>query len=711
MMIEQLLDGLNERQQLAVTSTEGYIRVIAGAGSGKTKTLANRYAYLVDGAGISPDNILSVTFTNKAAEEMRNRIKNTLQDGVDGPYITTYHGFCVKVLREESHHIYFPKNFTILDQEDQHYLLQETYEELGVKLNEVNFNTIFQQINLLKQTTQYVTPFTAPGEAQQIVETNDLVGTIVQRYLEKQRKYFAFDFNDLMSCTLYIFENYPDVLQKWQDRLYYIQVDEFQDSSAQQIELVTLLSKQHGNLFVVGDPDQAIYTWRGAKPEYLVDFDKKFPQVTTILLEENYRSTPEILQLGNELIQKNSVRVEKKLFTQKKNGLKVTHVHAKNEIEEMKQITEKIQALVQSGQAQYNDFAILYRAHYLSNYIEQGLMRANIPYSIYGGFKFYERQEIKMAICYLRMMGGNDDYAFLRTVNAPSREIGKSRIQFLKEEAKQADLSLYETLKLHANDEQFQNTNARDYIELIDTYRAKYKELTNSTLLRELLEKSGYDAYLRQSGDQDRVDNISELLATLVTLEKEQGEKFELDTYLQSVALMTDKEKDKQAAVKLMTIHTSKGLEFPYVFIASFSDGVLPNSRSVDSLEGLEEERRLAYVAITRAMKELYITESETAGNTQQTKLPSRFMFEVSETLFTRLKDLPKQVIEQMRSILLRQPQRPQENSRFAVGTTVKHPIFGTGTIQEEKGLVYLVQFTTGVKPIQKSFAGLIRQS
>ncbi|MFC5603162.1 ATP-dependent helicase [Sporosarcina koreensis] len=314
-MLEKLLNGLNEKQQHAVTTTEGYVRVIAGAGSGKTKTLVNRYVYLVEALGISPKNILCVTFTNKAAAEMRKRVKSLLGNSNDGSLICTYHGFCVKVLREDIHHINYPKNFMILDEDDQKDILKEVYEELGLTIKFMKFDDVLKKIGTYKLNPEYVAALTNPSSAIDINLEDDTLIKVMNLYLKKQRKYFALDFQDLLNFVLYLYKQNPAVQAKWQERLHYIQVDEFQDSSSGQIGLINMLSEKHQNLFVVGDPDQAIYTWRGARPEYLVNFDKTHEPCETIIMNENYRSTPEILNLGNTIIKNNKVRIDKDLFT------------------------------------------------------------------------------------------------------------------------------------------------------------------------------------------------------------------------------------------------------------------------------------------------------------------------------------------------------------------------------------------------------------
>ncbi len=717
--MEDLLIGLNENQQKAVTSTEGYIRVIAGAGSGKTKTLVNRFVYLVETLGISPSNILCVTFTNKAASEMRKRVKTLLGNDTDSSMICTYHGFCVKVLREDIHHINYPKNFMILDVDDQKDILKEVYEELGLTIRFMKFDDVLKKISIFKSNPDYVELLTNPSIYINVDAEMDTVEQIIQLYLKKQRKYFALDFQDLINFVFYLFKQNNVVELKWQNRLHYIQVDEFQDSSKNQISLLKIISEVHKNLFVVGDPDQAIYAWRGAKPEYLVDFDKYHNPCVTIILNENYRSTPEILNLGNSIIKNNKIRVDKDLYTQNHSGIEAIHFHGKSEFDEVKYITETIISYVESENAKYSDFAILYRANFNSRFIEQGFMRQNIPYTMYSGFKFFQRTEIKDCLAYLKMLAFSDDLSLIRTINNPKRKFGKTKIDFLKEKAKSENLSLYDALLKYKDCEIFTKTKVHEYINVIEKYKKIYSTLSISEILRALLDESGYDEELRLNGDQMRIDNVSELLSSIISSEKEQGEYLELDNYLQHISLYSDTEReDRKESVKLMTIHTAKGLEFPYVFLVSFNDGSLPNYRALETGDKkvIEEERRLAYVAITRAMQAFFMTESEGLTNYGRKKIPSRFIFEIKQNLFTRVGTIEQDLLDEATEIYeaISLPTESKATDEFSVGDLVKHLIFGNGVIKEINNSAnqYLVFFEDKalLKPIKQGFKGLTRK-
>ncbi|WP_281974867.1 ATP-dependent helicase [Halobacillus litoralis] len=714
--MEELLNGLNDAQQEAVVSTEGYVRVIAGAGSGKTRALTHRYAFIVNELGIDPSNMLSVTFTNKAAHEMRRRVKKLIGGEQDTGFITTYHGFCVRVLREDIHRLFYPKNFVILDVEDQKVLLREIFEDMGLKMNDKTFKRILDKVGMLKGNTHYVQQMILRGEMPAVEEAGDLDSQIIQYYLKKQKRVYGLDFDDLLNFVFVLFEQYKEVLEKWQDRLYYLQVDEFQDSSFKQFELVKMLSEKHGNLFVVGDPDQTIYEWRGADPKYMVDFEEYFPEAQTVLLKENYRSTPEILSLGNALIQNNYFRVDKDMTPINPPGVKVIHYHGKDEIQESKWIVQQMKRIVEQNQARLSEIAVLYRANYLSRFIEQELIAENIEYTIYGGFKFFDRMEIKDALAHLRLIAVGDDLSFNRIVNVPKRQIGKKRMSFIRQKAEEDRLSLYQTLKKYADHERLQRTGAESFINAIESLREKRKTMKVSELLQEALQVTGYEAYRREDGDQQRLDNLAELLHSIVQYEQTLGETLDLEEYLQMLSLYTDDDREDQMdSIKLMTIHTAKGLEFPYVFLIGVTESVLPNVRALRQRKerALEEERRLAYVAVTRAKRELYLTESEGFQNGGQKKYPSRFIFEVEDELIDRIGEIDEGLMDEAKEFIKASHHMDITSpaSHYEKGIRVKHPVFGEGTIEDidEKKNNYLIFFDQlkSPRPISRNFKKL----
>jgi len=714
--IDKILENLNGQQLQAVTTTEGYVRVIAGAGSGKTKALTSRYAYLVEVLGMNAANILCVTFTNKAANEMRNRVKRLVGDDNDYGYITTYHGFCVKVLREDINKLQYPKQFVIMDVEDQKTILRDVYEELAINSKDCTHKQAIKHIGILKDTTNYIENI---GEGKVVVDGSErllkdskiLLDQIFLKYLEKQQRNFALDFNDLINFTVYIFDKYKDVSEKWQQRLYYIQVDETQDSSPKQFHLVDTLSQLHKNLFVVGDPDQTIYEWRGAKPELLVNFDKNYPNTQTVIMNQNYRSTPNILNLGNYIIKNNKIRVDKDMFTSNPEGVDVVHYHAKNDFDEGLFVVSEIQKIRKEKQLKYTDFAILYRANHVSRIIEQSLIKEQIPYSIWGGIRFFERREIKDVLSYLRLIVFGDDLSFLRIINTPSRKLGKVWLNVVKQLSKQNNTSLFETIDINSLNRQ----SALDFANLIKDLKKRKDEVLVSDFVKEVLDKTGLTEMYRIDGYEERLDNIKELQNAIIALESDDKEKLTLENYLQEIALYTDMDVDdkKIDRVKLMTIHTAKGLEFPYVFLCGFTDGVLPSYMAMKE-NRLEEERRLTYVAITRAEKAFYMTESE--GYNFQTginKYPSRFLWEIKDNLYVRQGILPQEIIDAAKSQiefekkLLNLPPIPI----LEVGDVIEFSTWGEGIVisKNDEQKIYMIHFEklNEERPIRYDWRGL----
>jgi DNA helicase-2/ATP-dependent DNA helicase PcrA len=713
---DKILENLNEQQIQAVTTTEGYVRVIAGAGSGKTKALTSRYAYLVEALGINAANILCVTFTNKAANEMRNRVKRLVGEDNDYGYITTYHGFCVKVLREDINKVQYPKQFVIMDVEDQKTILRDVYEDLSINSKDCSHKQAIKHIGILKESTNYLEYIAdgkdvISGSEQLLKDSKVLLDQIFLKYLEKQQRNFALDFNDLINFTVYIFGKYTDVLEKWQQRLFYIQVDETQDSSPKQFYLVDILSQMHKNLFVVGDPDQTIYEWRGAKPELLVNFDKKYPNTQTVIMNQNYRSTPNILNLSNYIIKNNKIRIDKDMFTNNPNGVDVVHYHAKSDFDEGLFVVSEIQKLVKENQSKYGDFAILYRANHISRMIEQSLIKEQIPYSIWGGIRFFERKEIKDVLSYLRLIVFGDDLSFLRIINTPSRKLGKVWFNSIKQLAEQNNTSLYETVE----DNSLNRQGATEFINLIKEFKKRKDEILVSDLVKEILDKTGLTEMYRADGDEERLENIKELQNAIIAIENDDTEKLTLENYLQEIALYTDMDVDdnKTDRVKLMTIHTAKGLEFPYVFLCGFTDGVLPSYMSMKERR-LEEERRLTYVAITRAEKAFYMTESEGYNfQTGMNKYPSRFLWEIKDNLYVRQGILLQEIIDaaknqiEFEKELLNPPPIPV----LEIGDVVEFSTWGEGKVisKNDEQKTYMIHFDklNCERPIRYDWRGL----
>lgn len=738
---ENDLSSLDDEQRLAVESTEGFVRVIAGAGSGKTRTLTYRYLYLAKALGIAPSNILCVTFTNKAAGEMKRRIR-TMLNGDDSGYISTFHGFCVQFLREDIHVLNYPKEFMILDEDDQKSLLKKAYAELGLHLNDMKISSTMDFIGGRKANEMDYVSFFAEKDAEGLLKLVEAAPDkwlkVYYRYLYEQRKNFALDFDDLMLVTLYILERFPEKLEKWSKRMMYVMVDEFQDIDGQQYRLAELLSGFHKNLFVVGDPDQTIYTWRGADVNRILDFDKVHQGCKTILLQNNYRSTSSILKIPDSVIQHNQYRIEKVLRPIRNGGKTPVFYHAKNTRDEAEWIAERIRSAISSGFSS-KDIAVLYRMHSLSRSVEEALMSADIPYKVYSGVGFYQRQEVKVALCYLRMLVFGDDLSFIRTVNTPKRMFGPKKLLALQRYATERKLNLYDALLEIAvaaeaekaateNDTEAQEldcaafmskTRVRAFIDLIEKYRRIYREMSVSDVLTKMLRESGYEESLRLDGDEDRLSNLAELKQGVMEFEKTFEEDATLDEYLQNISLFTntdnastdsDEETSKKDKVQLMTIHNAKGLEFPYVFVCGLNEGSFPVKRVRNKIQ-LEEERRLAYVAFTRAENILCLSDSEDgAAGDAQCRYPSRFLLEMDMDNLEVARGFSEEWREAARSHIAEEDRNRElgegfetyseetkkvPSAKFSEGERVYHKIMGYGTVVgiDSENFYYEIKF------------------
>lgn len=710
--MENILQGLNASQLEAVTSTEGFIRVIAGAGAGKTRALARRFAYLVNEIGILPGNILCVTFTNKSANEMRQRIHNLTGDNDTG-YISTFHSFCVSVLQEDSHALQYPKSFLVLDNSDIDSMLKIIYEERGLTLRNMTFSKARDMIEirkLIKEPEYYLDMLNMSLDTlrQKYLTATEPSDIIFYGYLYQEKKCFGLDYNDLIKFTLYIFEQNEAVKIKWQQRLEYIMIDEFQDIDELQYKLMSVLCGYHKNLFIVGDPDQTIYTWRGANVRYLLDFDKIFPSVKTIMMMQNYRSTPQIVSVVNDLIDKNKFRIKKNLMPTIADGRKVICHHADTSEREAMWIAEQIQALHGEGTS-YREITVLYRAHYITRIVEEVFLREKIPYAIYSGVQFFNRMEIKDALAYLRLIAYKDDLAFLRVVNVPKRNLGERRIKFLQEYAVKHQCSLYIALETNLDNEIFKGTKAAQFVALIENFAANYAERQISELLAAILNESGYEKMLRTEGSQERLDNLAELKQSVYEYETSCGEESTLEHYLSHVALFTNNDAaDNSDKVKLMTVHSAKGLEFPYVFLCAMNEGVFP-SKKTDTIQKMEEERRLAFVAMTRAQKGLYLSEAEGRNFDGSPRYPSRFLLDIEPALLDYTQK-PQEglIIETKDYLVINERYLADEENQLslAVGQRVKHNIFGSGTVVDVDLIkaAHLVKFDNIDTPRSISF-------
>ena len=672
---------LNERQRQAVEATEGRVRVVAGAGSGKTRVIAHRYAFLVNDIGISPGNILCLTFTNKAAQEMKRRISGMVDRGSVNDFICTIHSFCAKFLRREIYRIGYPKNFTIIDEEDAKQLATQAMIEFDIDRKKTTAERFLKGVAALKgyEPTQYIQRHLLPN-------SSSFAPDATVRYLRLQLKNFALDYDDLLYFTLYILDHFPAAKKYWTEKLNYLMVDEVQDCTGDDWKLLHALCAHHGNLFIVGDPDQAIYEWRGANPRIFVDFKAK----TDIILNQNYRSTPDILDVANRIIENNKNRVPKELFTIKLNERQPVHLHSKSEKEEAEYIAARIEEGLKEGMTP-DKFAILYRSSFLSRQVEQALLKRKIPYTVWGGVRFFERKEIKDVLSYLRLIANeDDDMAFRRIINLPARKFGDTSLKRLTTLAEEEGASLMQTLRRHIADKTFAKPSLYRFIELIDAARERIPLMRVSDLADWVMKESGLGDLFRNHEEEERLENIAELLNSMKEFEAGRIDEGDADliSYLQEVSLYTNVDRSIETEkVRMMTIHQSKGLEFPEVFVIGLTEGIFPNHRSIRERreDGEEEERRLMYVAVTRAERMLWLCESEGyMHDGGALKVPSRFLSEVPDWMLKlegvmdpSLKDGTDRMVAMLRDELGENAEKP-----LPKGTKVRHKVFGEGVIE-----------------------------
>ena len=638
-------NDLNENQYNAVTTEAQHVRVIAGAGSGKTRVLTYRISYLISEMGVDPWKILAITFTNKVANEMKTRVINMIPEATKDLSIKTFHSFAAFFLRHEISILGFPVSFTILDEEDQTKLVKDIAAEMGFKRGDRIVAMTLAYIGRQKLLEKYPDDINIIKPA---FEDEKTCLEIYQRYEEEKYKNYALDFDDLLLQTNRILEDYPDIRIKWQNRIDYILIDEFQDTNDVEYKMVKYLKKPEASLYVVGDPDQTIYTWRGANQNIILDLNKKYYDMITIVLDRNYRSTQAILNSANKLIAHNKLRVTKNLYTKENLGDPVNVHSSPSGRLEADYVAREISKLKQFGHYQYKDIALLYRSNYITMDFEQALTRYQIPYKIFGGMKFYQRREIKDVLAYFHLIvNTKDDISFSRIMNVPKRGIGDTSEQLIKEEAKAANKSLYEYIRdVNPKDSEIPNkilNSLKTMITNVEIARddiAKNEEVF-SKILEDMIWSLGYQDYLLKEDDGDeRVENVRALFEDIRHYLKSNPEST-FDEYLQNIALLSAQDEVVDGDfVTLMTVHTAKGLEYPVIFVVRFNQGVFPNMRAMN--EGgylaIEEERRLAYVAMTRAKQKLYLTLSNDYSYVIQSNLgPSQFLKESgNEVLVTR---------------------------------------------------------------------------
>lgn len=684
------LDNLNERQLEAVRATEGPVRVIAGAGTGKTRALTARFCYLTDLLGIDPEAILCVTFTNKAAAEMKQRVRRMLGD-FDSGFICTFHSLCVRILKEDIHVLNYPSNFMVMDEEDQKEMLLKIYADMSLTLKELPVKRAIDYIGTRKAESdaylQHIARLTNRDLLGQLARGTDRMEKIFLHYLYEQKKNFALDFDDLIIFVHHILTSSPALLSKWQQRMEYVMVDEFQDVSPRQYAIARLLAGLHCNLFIVGDPDQTIYTWRGADVSLFLNFDKEYPSAQTIVLDTNYRSTPQIVEASDAMIAHNSDRYPKTLRAMRADGARPVFYHARSEKDEAGWIARRIAALAKDGRP-LRDIAILYRAHHLSRPIEDALMKASIPYKIYSGTAFYARREVKDVLAYLRMLVTGDDMSFLRTVNNPPRRIGRKKLELIRNDAEAHGDRMVDALRRLAGSPQMKGTSAAAYLSVIDAAAPLAGKLALGDLLQTVLDLSQYEEMLRTLGEWERLDNLAELKRAIE--EAGHDDDTSLEDFLARAALVAniDRDRDETDALRMMTVHTAKGMEFPVVFVPAMNEGSMPSRRSAGP-DDIEEERRLAYVALTRAESALFLSDSEGVNHDNTGKTPSRFVYEIGTERMDFERELPPQRV--VAAPMAGAGARPQ----FTGGDLVDHPVFGRGMVMDvdtDRG-AYIVQF------------------
>ncbi|MDQ1004342.1 DNA helicase-2/ATP-dependent DNA helicase PcrA [Neobacillus niacini] len=638
---EKLLNGLNPEQQNAVKATDGPLLLMAGAGSGKTRVLTHRIAYLIVEKRVNPYNILAITFTNKAAREMRERIGKMMGGAAEEIWISTFHSMCVRILRRDIDRMGFNRNFTILDTGDQQSVIKGILKDknLDPKKNDPRaiLGAISSAKNELIDPEEYAK--TAGGYFEQTVSD------IYTEYQKRLRKNQALDFDDLIMMTIQLFQRVPEVLEYYQRKFQYIHVDEYQDTNRAQYMLVKFLANRFKNLCVVGDSDQSIYRWRGADIANILSFEKDYPDAKVILLEQNYRSTKRILLAANKVIENNVTRKAKNLWTENPEGNKLVYYRADSEQGEAQFVAGKIKELTREGKYKLSDVAILYRTNAQSRVMEEVLLKSNIEYSIVGGTKFYDRKEIKDMLAYLRLIANNDDDISLqRIINVPKRGIGSSSVDKMADFAAMHDISIFQALdsvELLGLSPKI-TKGAREFRDLIKNYTQMQEFLSVTELVEEILDKSGYREMLKAEKSieaQSRLENLDELLSVTKNFEEASEDK-SLVAFLTDLALVADidsldEDGEKTDSITLMTLHSAKGLEFPVVFLIGLEEGVFPHSRSLMEEAEMEEERRLAYVGITRAEQTLFLTNAQMRTLFGRTSMnpASRFIREIPEEL------------------------------------------------------------------------------
>ncbi len=737
------LETLNPAQREAVEKTEGPVLILAGAGSGKTRVLTTRIAHLIEDKGVQAANILAITFTNKAANEMRERVEETLGSDTKDMWISTFHSCCVRILRKDINRIGYNRSFVIYDSADQVTLIKDCLKELNLSDKVFEPKVVISTISGAKDKLYSPQKFKA-------MHINDnrmsKMADIYALYQDRLKRNSALDFDDLIYKTVELFKEDSEVLDYYRSRFKYIMVDEYQDTSKAQYELIKLLAKQHQNICVVGDDDQSIYGWRGADIRNILEFEKDYDDVHVVKLEQNYRSTQIILDAANTVISNNIERKRKKLWSDKKEGELIKIQLAENEMDEADFVSDMIYKICKEQNRTYKDFAVLYRANAQARSVEDALNRSQIPYNIYGGTKFYERKEIKDLVAYLRVIQNpQDDISLKRIINVPRRGIGLRTIEKVEDRASLKQESLYSVLiDIETNSDI--STKARNsisgFVDTIGTLRTIKEVYPVSKLIEKVLETTGYlDELSKDKSDesQDRIDNLKEFISIAIEFEQNSEEQ-DLETFLTNVALTSETSDDEvDDKVSLMTIHTSKGLEFPVVFLVGVEEGLFPIARAVRSMNDadIEEERRLCYVGITRAKEILYITltRKRTLYGKTNPSIASRFMEELPKECIEKLNKEEKEftyssskasynVLDKYKqkymstmnkssvaknvNATVKDSSKETNPDDIKLGSKVHHPKFGVGTVVSIIGSDLTIAFDQqGIKKINKEYTTL----
>ena len=729
--MNKILDNLNDKQLEAVTHFTGPLLVIAGAGSGKTRALTHRIAYLIQEKGISPWNILAVTFTNKAAKEMKKRIAKLVMGEVPEdfeqnfenramPTIGTFHSVCIRILRKHIHLLGYENVFVVYDAADQQILVKRIIEEMGLDVKKVTPKAVLSHISNAKNQ------LLGPGDYMQYANDffSEKVAQIFPKYQRTLQKNNALDFDDIIMKTVELFQQFPDVLDYYQEKFRFISVDEYQDTNKAQFILIKLLAQKYQNVCVIGDADQSIYSWRGATIQNILDFEKDYPDTKVVMLEQNYRSTQIILDASNTMIQKNLKRKDKKLWTDREGGQKIKHWLADNERHEGELVATEIEKLlIGSESPRYNDFVVLYRTNAQSRVMEEVLLKHGIPYRIVGGIRFYQRKEVKDVLAYLRVIQNpNDSVSLLRIINVPTRKIGAKTLEAIQEFSMRNNISLFSAMMLAGDVPELSGSKSEEFlkfVKLIKELQQLNTEFQASGMIKHVLDRSGYKKFTDDGSveAEARLENIAELVSVAAKYDKLEP-AVSLSIFLEEVSLIadTDSMKEEDNAVTLMTVHSAKGLEFPYVFIAGLEEGIFPHNRSLLDRQELEEERRLMYVAMTRAMDSLYLLHARerTLYGESRANAPSQFLQDIDEKLveanFGGHGAKNRISVEDIGNLPI-----PVELDRgvevsFGVGDKVSHNAFGRGIVINITGGVATIAFEDskiGVKKLALSIAPL----